>query len=981
MGGEFFKASIIRPGAAPIEILLNKESKRKTPTAVSFMESIRAFGNDAMAHATRKPTEVVQGPFRNLGVSKESMISFDSKYYPMKYEENERGMLDVVVKGEKIPLEVATAHIIGNILTMAKESDNPSTPKETVVTIPMAFTQRQRQAVVNAATVAGLKVKALVGETVATAVQKAVDYSPKNETQIMIVNIGSTHAEICIVEFSSRAAGMVAGRTAPVLRNLGCAEDTQIGGHYGDLKLADHAMELFLAKNPKFGEAKNSIRAWRKLLAQAIKSKTTLSANKEAPFSIESMYEDTDFFTLIKRDKLEELGKDMLDRIPTLVEKALLEANTTMEKIAGSEVVGGAWRQPAVLSLITKMVGMDENGKPKEIGQHLNGEEAAALGSVLVGANHSTQFRIKKIFFQDIHSRGFAIEVTRLDNETHTMMLSKDDPASMSLVEKGSPMTKKKLVLKECPCYNDMKIDLYENQGDKQVHLTTYEVRGVKEAVDKRITNSKYNLTNITKDMPKVVVWLSGDTNNTGIVTISKAEILIEGSYWLEVNETRPKAKNGTNETTTETPAEGSEETKPEEEKAEGEEKSEEPKEGEEKAEDKAESKDNASNASGNASNKSDPLIEYETITVMKKKVKKFTDNLKLVVVEHNPRPMNNEELHAAIEGLKAAQQKDDDARKLDSVANEVEAYIYGTRDKLESESWIGVTTEEIRTELSTLLTETDEWLQDSNPERTLQDFEGKLQALQGKADPIQERALELEYRPDVVDWVKDELEEAQKWQEILVKNMTWIESNKTQKVAEKIEEFTTWWTKVQEKQKTTPVHEAPAFTREEVRTRMKTVTSEIEKLKKIPKPKEKKEKKDKGKGKEKKKDKKKDKSKKEPVDTTGYDIEKATAELARIETEKSEAIKAEDYDKAETLKKEKDKFQAILEALKEAPEAVKVDTTGYDVAKAEAEIAKLEEEKAAAIAEENYDKAEELKKKKTEVQEILKALKEKTEL
>merc|ERR1712224_24999 len=102
---------------------------------------------------------------------------------------------------------------------------------------------------------------------------------------------------------------MVAGRTAPVLRNLGCAEDTQLGGHYVDLILADHAMEKFLEKFPKLSDAKNSMRAKRKLLAQAIKTKTTLSANKEAPFSIESMYEDTDFFTMVQRTKLEEMEK------------------------------------------------------------------------------------------------------------------------------------------------------------------------------------------------------------------------------------------------------------------------------------------------------------------------------------------------------------------------------------------------------------------------------------------------------------------------------------------------------------------------------------------------------------------------------------------------------------------------------------------------------------------------------------------------
>jgi len=204
---------------------------------------------------------------------------------------------------------------------------------------------------------------------------------------------------------------------------------------------------------------------------------------------------------------------------------------------------------------------------------------------------------------------------------------------------------------------------------------------------------------------------------------------------------------------------------------------------------------------------------------------------------------------------------------------------------------------------------------------------------------------------------------------------------NKTAKVADKIEEFTTWWTKVQEKQKTTPVHEAPAFTREEVRTKMKEVTSEIDKLKKIPKPKEKKEKKDKGKGKDK-KGKGKAKGKDEKVDIKGWDLDKVQAELKRIDDEKAAAIKNEDYDKAASLKTERSEMEKKLEALKEAAKEAEsapagVDTTGWDVAKAEAELTKLDEDKAAATAAEDYDKAAELKKKKEEVEAILKALKD----
>merc|ERR1719160_1062410 len=158
---------------------------------------------------------------------------------------------------------------------------------------------------------------------------------------------------------------------------------------------------------------------------------------------------------------------------------------------------------------------------------------------------------------------------------------------------------KQKLVLTECPCYKDIKVDLYGKQNDiEPEHLTTYEVRAVAAIIEKRITNSKHKL-NIPKDMPKIVLSLAGDTNNTGIVTLAKAEMLIEGSYMAEVDGTQ------------------------------------------------------------------------------KEKTMKYTDNLKLAVVEHDPRPMNHEELHNAIEALQASQQHDEDVRKAAGTVNDLESFIY----------------------------------------------------------------------------------------------------------------------------------------------------------------------------------------------------------------------------------------------------------------------------------------------------------------
>merc|ERR1712127_332134 len=54
LGEEYFKVAIVKPGV-PMEIALNKESKRKTPVAVFMRNGERLFGSDAVTSGNRYP--------------------------------------------------------------------------------------------------------------------------------------------------------------------------------------------------------------------------------------------------------------------------------------------------------------------------------------------------------------------------------------------------------------------------------------------------------------------------------------------------------------------------------------------------------------------------------------------------------------------------------------------------------------------------------------------------------------------------------------------------------------------------------------------------------------------------------------------------------------------------------------------------------------------------------------------------------------
>lgn len=73
-----------------------------------------------------------------------------------------------------------------------------------------------------------------------------------------------------------------------------------------------------------------------------------MSANKEAPFYIESLFEGEDFKTHITRQKFEELAQPIFDKLIPSIELALKKANRTIKDVHRLEIIGGAVRVPKI---------------------------------------------------------------------------------------------------------------------------------------------------------------------------------------------------------------------------------------------------------------------------------------------------------------------------------------------------------------------------------------------------------------------------------------------------------------------------------------------------------------------------------------------------------------------------------------------------------------------------------------------------------
>jgi heat shock protein 4 len=256
-----------------------------------------------------------------------------------------------------------------------------------VISVPAWFTDAQRRAILDASEIAGLKCLRLINDTTAAALGYGITKTdlPQGEEKprrVAFVDIGHSSYTCSVVEFKKGELAVKA-----------TAYDRHFGGRNFDKAIVDSLAAQFKEKNKIdiFTNPKAIVR----VSAAAEKMKKVLSANMQAPMSVESLMNDVDVSSMMKREELEELVKDLLDRAVVPLEQALAEAKLKPEDIDAIEMVGGCTRVPALKDRIQSFFG-------KPLSFTLNQDEAVARGCAFSCAILSPVFRVRDFSIHDI---------------------------------------------------------------------------------------------------------------------------------------------------------------------------------------------------------------------------------------------------------------------------------------------------------------------------------------------------------------------------------------------------------------------------------------------------------------------------------------------------------------------------------------------------------------------------------------------------
>ena len=832
--------------------MANFQSKRKTPTSISFYKNERMFGSDSIALQGRKPELTFSKMYRALGrVDTHHHINEITKeqYFPhIIYRNETTGFTHVTVEETSYTPEELIAMMLQHAKDMTVNFGGKKI-KDCVVTVPAFFTQHERRALYTAASIAELNILSLVEENTAAALHYGIDRTFDAPTNVLYYNFGAGSVQVSIATYSSymvKEGGK--NKTIGQFEIVGKAWDSSLGGFNFDVKLAELLATRFneawsKKAHGKGKDVRDFTRPMTRLRIEANKIKEILSANMEYPIKAEQLHADVDLVTKITRADYEAACEDLFNRMTLPIDAALAMANLTLADINSVELLGGGVRTPKVKRIL------EDYFRPAklDLGQHLNGDEAMALGAAFRGANLSTAFRVRKVGLSDMSPFGITVALNTLPVE----------PASEGLLSSlfNSVVGNKKseaaatTVAAEGDEAKPAAADVWSKSVDVFPRKTTTpsKTKILTFPYDKDIlcrvsyseenpflpagTNSLlalYNITGITAfsletaakypNASQPRVHLSFVLGDDGVVVLQKAEVSSE--LPLEM----PDVETGKIEGEASAPANVT---------------------SEEAAAASSSSTTDNENTTDTTSSSADKEKEKDKKKKKDSKVKKDSLLRRLLKVTENteeikPAVWSAEHIASARTRLHALQAADDARRAKESALNDLEAYVLKVKNKLadDEDNWKKVSTEEQRQEVIDLANAAEEWIYEDGRDAGVSDYKSKQTDVKKKAEAIFHRYSELTARPkavakahDILKLIKSKIEQ---WKKPESSHITENEIDSLIAAGKKAED---WLETKQEAQLALSNFEKPAFDSDAVVSIMEPVGTLFKKLSERPIP------------------------------------------------------------------------------------------------------------------------------------------------
>ncbi|XP_075564826.1 heat shock 70 kDa protein 4L isoform X3 [Pelecanus crispus] len=691
-----------------IETIANEYSDRCTPACISLGSKTRAIGNAAKSQIVTNVKNTLHG-FKKLHgrAFEDPYIQAERAKLPYELQKMPNGSVGVKVRYLDEERLFAIEQITGMLLAKLKETSESALKKpvaDCVISVPSFFTDAERRSVMAAAQIAGLNCLRLMNEITAVALAygiykqdlPALEEKPRN---VVFVDMGHSAYQVSICAFNK-------GK----LKVLATTFDPFVGGRNFDEALVDYFAEEFRTKYKL--NVKENPRALLRLYQECEKLKKLMSANaSDLPLNIECFMNDLDVSSKMNRAQFEQLCAALLSRVEPPLRAAMEQAKLQREDIYSIEIVGGATRIPAVKEQIS-------NFFCKEISTTLNADEAVARGCALQCAILSPAFKVREFSITDVvpYSVTLRWKSSYEEGTGECEVFSKNHAAPFSKVitfHKKEPFD----------------LEAYYTHP----HEVPYP--------DSRI--GRFTIQNVGPqhdgDNSKVKVKVR--VNIHGLFSVANASIIekqnIEGDHNDMPMDTESSSKNQGRDD--ELLCNTFLHDKMQVDQDEGIQKS------------QAEQQNQADEETENAGTETKTACGDKQDHPAQPKAKAKVKSIDLPIQASLYRQLGQDLINCYIENEGKMMMQDKLEKERNDAKNAVEEYVYDFRDKLCGvfEKFI---TEEDSNKLTLMLEDTENWLYEDGEDQPKQVYMDKLQELRKFGQPIQERYMEHEERPKVLN-------------------------------------------------------------------------------------------------------------------------------------------------------------------------------------------------------------------------------------
>lgn len=464
------------------KVIENAEGGRTTPSVVAYMDDNQVLvGASAKRQAVTNAKNTLYATKRLIGRRFEDKeVQKDIDLMPFEIMKAPNGDAWVRAQGKEMAPPQIAAEILRK-LKKAAEDYLGETVTEAVITVPAYFNDSQRQATKDAGRIAGLEVKRIINEPTAAALAFGMDKAQKNDSKIVVYDLGGGTFDISIIEI----AAVDNDKQFEVLATNG---DTFLGGEDFDQRVIDYIVTEY--KKEQGIDLKNDVMALQRLKEAAEKAKIELSSATQTEINLPYITMDASgpkHLTMkLTRAKFESLVEDLIQRSIEPCKIALQDAGLSVRDIHDVILVGGQTRMPKVQEVVKAFFGQEPR-------KDINPDEAVAVGA--------------------------AIQGSVLAGDRTDVLLLDVTPLSLGIETLGGILTK---LIQKNTTIPTKASQVFSTAEDNQGSVTIHVLQGEREKASANKSLGQFNLSDIPpapRGIPQIEVTFDIDAN--GILHVS----------------------------------------------------------------------------------------------------------------------------------------------------------------------------------------------------------------------------------------------------------------------------------------------------------------------------------------------------------------------------------------------------------------------------------------------------------------------------